>query len=77
MAAKQKQYQVTAALATVKTGGGQLRYIYQDGFLPSDADPDHVKHLLAMGLIGEVKDVAEAAASDTNPDTGNVVNKAS
>jgi len=64
MATKQKQYQVTAALATVKTPGG-LRYIYQDGFLPADADEDQVKHLLDMGLIGEVKDVA---ASEPPPD---------
>jgi hypothetical protein len=67
MAAKQKQYQVTAALATVKTPGG-LRYIYQDGFLPADADEDQVQHLLDMGLIGEVKDVAKAAASEPSPD---------
>lgn len=77
MAAKQKQYQVTAALATVKTEGGHLRYIYQDGFLPSDAEPDHVKHLLALGMIGEVGDVEKAAAADDNPDTGNVTNRPS
>ena len=71
-----KQYQVTAALATVKTTDGHLRYVYQDGFLPADADADSVKHLLAMGLIGEVKDVAKAAAS-ADPEPGNVANKAS
>jgi hypothetical protein len=68
MAAKQKQYQVTAALATVKTAGGHLRYVYQDGVLPSDADPDHVKHLLNMEMIAEMKDVQEAAASEPSPD---------
>lgn len=58
-----KKYQVTAALATVKTPAG-IVYLYQDAPLPADADEAHVKHLLAMGLIGEVKDVAKAAASE-------------
>jgi len=49
-------YQVTADLATVKTTNrnNPLVYVYEDGFLPANADPDHVKHLLTMGLIAEV-----------------------
>lgn len=63
-----KQYQVTAALAVVKTSDG-IKYLYRDAFIPADADEEHVKHLVEMGLVEELKGPdAKMAAEATKPD---------
>lgn len=47
-------YQVTSPLVVVRTAeGGPFVHVYEGGFIPDDADADHVKQLLESGMIVE------------------------
>lgn len=64
------RYRVKAAMVMVKclssaptpTGTGRgWRNLAQGAFVPDDADPDHVRHLLEGGIIEPVDDLPPAA----------------
>lgn len=53
-AAEATSYEVKALQVVVKIGQGQEIYLSQGSRLPEAADADHVKHLLARGLVAKV-----------------------
>jgi hypothetical protein len=53
-AAKAARYEVVAALAICYVEGQGQVYVYKGGVIPSNTDPDHVKHLLDSHIIAAV-----------------------
>jgi hypothetical protein len=52
-----KQYQVTGAYVTTKTmttQGMRVIGLHRGAPVPADIDPEHLKHLIAHELVGEV-----------------------
>ena len=49
------RYQAIVPLVVVKLTTGVDQYIYEGGFLPSEASPSHVEFLLEQGAIKEIK----------------------
>lgn len=50
-AKKEQRYVVTGPLAIVNDTDGKPVYVYRDGLLPTNSDPDHVQHLVDVGLV--------------------------
>ena len=49
-------YKVKALQIVVKLGGGQEVYLSQGSPVPEAADADHLKHLIARGLVEKVEE---------------------
>lgn len=56
---------VTAPLVLLKVAG-EIRYLYVNTPVPSDADPDHLQHLLDLGMVGTEDELAEAVDLTAN-----------
>jgi hypothetical protein len=65
-------YKVVAPLVIVKDKDGAMHHVYQDGFLPDSADPDHVKDLVAGGMVESDAKTRKSAAkpADSDPASG-------
>jgi hypothetical protein len=50
------RYVVVAPVAVVETVGGGQQYVYKNGYLPVNARPANIGHLLEHGYIVEVGD---------------------
>lgn len=57
---------VTAPVVLLKVAG-EIRYLYVNAPVPSDADPDHLQHLLNLGMVGTEAELVEAVDLTSNP----------
>ena len=62
-------YKVTGASALVKTPSGAFVTLYKDAqFAAADADAEHVKHLLDVGLVDKLDSKpADSKPADSKP----------
>lgn len=52
------RYVVVAPCAVVETIGGGQQYVYENGYLPANARPSSVEHLLEQGYVVEIGETA-------------------
>lgn len=60
------KYFVTAPVVLLKVAG-EIRYLYVNAPVPSDADPGHLQHLLNLGMVGTEEELVEAIDLTANP----------
>lgn len=49
------RYQVICAGVVAQKLNGGEKYVYRNQYLPGDADPAHIEHLLTLGLIRKLE----------------------
>jgi hypothetical protein len=59
-------YKVTSPLVIVKQTNDRYVHVYEGGFLPSDADEEHVQQLVEGGLVEEA-DLPSEPEAETAP----------
>jgi hypothetical protein len=61
-------YQVKSPLVVVRTADdGPFVHVYEGGFLPEDADPDHVAQLVESGMVEEAEPPVNDAEDAEKP----------
>ena len=51
-----RRWQVTAAMVVARQISGGEAYIYRHGLLPVNTDPEHIEHLLRLGMIRKLEE---------------------